>query len=388
MQKTPLVQSEGEHFSKEDRIFSGAFSLGNLFLGCLTALCLLLILCHSEVAIRCMERGLWLCASTVIPSLFPFMVLSELLVACGGAEVLGGICEKPFRKLFGISGAGAGAVMMGWICGFPVGTKTAVALCRRGDISSAELSRLICFCNIPSSAFLINAVGLSLFGSRRFGITLYIICLASALLTAILLYRLTPLSPAPSQGKTADAFAPHGVAIFTSSVSSAALAMLYVCAYVVFFSALVGTLGHVLSTLGVSQTITALLFGLFELSGGVLEASSLPCREAGQWIVAILCGWSGLSVHMQILSLCHTLPAGAHVSFRPFFLSKLFQAVLCSLLFGIAALLAPSRLFAQAVSIPTFSVPPLLGDHFQVIINVSFVFSIIFLASRRFGSKK
>jgi nucleoside recognition membrane protein YjiH len=93
-------------------------------------LCLFLLLRQSDTVISYMNRGLLLCVRTVIPSLFPFMVLSEWMVATGCGCLLGRLCEKPMRRLFGISGAGACALVMGLICGFPIGTKTAVSLCR------------------------------------------------------------------------------------------------------------------------------------------------------------------------------------------------------------------------------------------------------------------
>ncbi len=344
------------------------------FLG-LSVFCLLLILFHSDTAILYMSQGLSLCAKTVIPSLFPFMVLSELLVASGGGELLGRVCQRPLRMLFGISGAGGCALMMGLVCGFPVGTKTAVSLCRRGDITPTELSRLICFCNIPSSAFLINALGNSLFGSHRFGLLSYLICLASALLCAALMHRLAPLDKQePHQGcERAPAL---GVTTFTGAVTSAATAMLYVCAYVVFFSALVGTLGHLLAKTGLGQTALSLIFGLFELSGGVLQASAISKPAIGRVVAIFLCGWSGLSVHLQILSLCDSLPRGS-VAVRPYLLAKLAQAVIGTLLFLIVSTFLPNDFFDTSQSVLTFAFSKEIPEQIPLIYNASFGFLLL-----------
>lgn len=350
--------------------FSAHLSPGQWFFCGLSIFCLALILQSSATAISYMGQGLTLCASTVIPSLFPFMVLSELLVTSGGGEVLGKLCEKPVRKLFGISGASVCALMMGLVCGFPVGTKTAVSLCRRGLISPKELERLICFCNIPSSAFLINAVGVSLFGSRRFGLLLYAVCLLAAILTALLLRWISP--PPATEECSAPPVLLSGVNVFTHSVTAAATAMLHVCAYVVFFSALVGTLGHLLHTWGADRTATALLFGLFELSGGVMQASAIPDRTMAMLLAAILCGWSGISVHLQILSLCDDLPDGTRISARPYVLCKLLQSVLCALLFGIVAHLAPEDWLAPLQSVGTFAPSDFFFDKIIPILNVLF----------------
>ena len=323
------------------KLFSAFFRLrGHLLFCTLTAFSLILLLRHSDTAVLHMNRGLRLCAGTVIPSLFPFMVLSDLIVSGGCGLLLGRLCEPSMRHLFGISGAGASALILGLICGFPTGTKTAVALCRHGQISPAELSRLICFCNIPSAAFLINVVGVSLFENRRFGILLYVICLIAALCSAWLLQRIRPLETHPHFSPSTDE--KIQVKMFTHAVTSAAGAMLYVCAYVVFFTAVIGTLGELLKPFSPTQAFTAALFGIFELSGGVMEASAIEDGTVAGCLTAFLCGWSGISVHLQILSLCDELPAADAPHIRPYLLCKLFQGLLCALLCGCVLYFFPS----------------------------------------------
>ena len=63
---------------------------------------LFLLLCSPDVAIASMRDGLLLCANTVIPSLFPFMVISELLVKSGTSSYLGKIASPLFSPVFGL----------------------------------------------------------------------------------------------------------------------------------------------------------------------------------------------------------------------------------------------------------------------------------------------
>ena len=111
----------------------------------MSTFCFILILRNSDAAVEYMGRGLTLCAKTVIPSLFPFMVISELLVSSGAGEALGRLFSRMMRRIFGISGAGASALFLGSMCGFPVGAKTAVSLYDRGVISRSECQHLFTF---------------------------------------------------------------------------------------------------------------------------------------------------------------------------------------------------------------------------------------------------
>ena len=295
---------------------SPSFSRTSFCLICLFFLALLIR--NSRIAVGYVTEGLSLCAKTLIPSLFPFMVVSELLISSGITRPIGRLLNRPFHRLFGVGGEGAGAMLLGFICGFPLGAKTAVSLYRRGRIRLADLSRLMTFCNVPSLGFLVFAVGDSLLHSRRLGIELYVVTLVSALLIGIgskycLRRKEAEVSSLPPQASASIST----MTALTDAVSSSATAMLRICGFVLFFSALVGILEQILSPLSLSEELSALLFGAFELTGGMSRAALCP-PAAIPYLCAALAGWSGLSVHFQIISLCED----THFSTRVYFLAK------------------------------------------------------------------
>ena len=316
-------------------------SFGECAFGCFTVFCLLLILKNPDVAITYMNQGLLLCAKTVIPSLFPFMVLSELIVSGGIGNRMLRVLAAPFRRLFALPTAACRAVLLGWLCGSPIGARCTVLALSRGELTREEAERALAVSNNPSSAFLISAVGVSLWQNRRFGIALYAAVLLSAAITGILLsiphrkrnqrHRLPREELFLSPPQT-------GAKLFSGAVRAASGNMLLVCAYVVFFSTLVGTLQLIFTSFGVSETLAAPLFCLFELSGGVSRASALGNTLHAALLCAFAAGWSGLSVHCQVLSVCD----GATLSFRPYFRAKLLQSLLCTLLFFLLLHLFPS----------------------------------------------
>lgn len=306
-------------------------SAGQAFFCIMSTFCLILILHNADVAVEYMGRGLVLCARTVIPSLFPFMVISELLVQSGAGEALGRIFSRIMRGVFGLSGAGSTAVVLGSLCGFPVGARTAVSLLDRNMISKSECEHLLTFSNNPSSAFLITAVGVSLFGNRRLGTVLYFTVLGSSLTVGFLarFFIHGRREEARAHPHFPSGLHPGGVEMFTGAVSSAASSMLLVCAYVIFFSTLSGTLACLAEAAGgMDQRLYAILCGFLELSGGISEASALPNSHTALILSAAIAGWSGLSVHCQIMTLC----SGRGLSFKPYLIAKACQSVLCALI--------------------------------------------------------
>jgi sporulation integral membrane protein YlbJ len=297
------------------------------------------------------------------------MVISELLVSSGAGEALGRLFSRVMRWVFGVSGAGASAVFLGSMCGFPVGARVAVALYDKGAISKGECEHLLTFVSNPSSAFLITAVGAGLYGNRQLGVTLYLTVLSCGLLTGFLarffLHR---------TGESAEH--PHfpsglhigGVETFTGAVSGAASGMLTVCAYVIFFSAITGTLGQITEGRGLLGEVGyTLLCGLLEMTGGIGRATAL----SGDWpliLTAVFAGWSGISVHCQVMTLC----GGRGLSFKPYLLAKGVQGLLCGgvtavILRWFPALMTPAEgLVTDAIlafmSMKEISLPALLTD--------------------------
>lgn len=263
--------------------------------------------------------ALVLCARSVIPALFPFMVVSSMLVALGLGELLsaplGGL-----MALYGIGGAGASALVLGFIGGYPMGGRTAAELYRGRLISRDEAERLLSFCNNANPAFLINVLGTGLFGSFRAGVWLWLIHIAAALTAGLLVGRPRRGDAQRSSRTPAAAFRAVGVSsMFVSSVQTALRSILNVCAFVVVFC----VLSLPFRTMG--GAVGALASGLLELF------STLPLLtpdRTGFVLAAGLAGWGGVSV------LCQTaaLTADTGLSLRRYALGKAVQGLLSALL--------------------------------------------------------
>ncbi len=348
-------------------------------------LCILLLLFRPEQAAEAVKSGLSLCAGTVIPSLFPFMVLSELLILCGAGEVAGHIFSGPMKRLFGISGAGSCSLLLGSVCGFPVGARTAVSMYDKGLLTRREVEHLLTFSNNPSSAFLISAVGVTLLSSRAIGILLYGVSLFSAMLVGFAGHLL--LSPAKEKRSVPSPRSyplGGGAALFTGAVRGATESVLTVCAFIVFFSALTGILTPILDTLGLPAAVHALLRGMLEMTGGVRAAAALPDPFCAAVMCAFLCGWSGLSVHLQIIAVC----GGRGISFVPYLIAKLAQAVLCAALVALIMTAFPSLLSAVgSVHVGSFTFFPITLPS-ALTYPIDLLFAASLLLTRRKKSKR
>lgn len=288
---------------------------------------LFLFLRNTELAVRQIKAGLSLCGNVIIPSLFPFLVLSELLMLCGIDQCMAGVLRPPMGRLFKLSGSAGCALILGGLCGYPVSARMGASLYDKGELDGNALSFLLTFCNNASPAFLIGTVGTLLWGERQVGFMLCLIQFVSSMLMGICFSR---SRPEPSAAKAGIGTPIGGFSAFPQAFVRASNAMLSVCAYVIFFSALIGIL-DALPRQGTAASVTkTILFGFFEISSGMKAAASLADPHLGFILSALFMGWSGLSVHGQII----TVTANRGVFYRRYFGAKALQGVLCA---GMAA---------------------------------------------------
>lgn len=348
---------------------------------------LLIFLSNPTVSSSHLKRGLIICYETLIPSLFPFMVISEILVRTDISTISSKIFSKSMQSLFGVSGAGAPALILGIICGFPVGAKTAASLYENRCISKKDAEKLMTFCNIPSAPFMIFAVGDKLFGSRKIGIFLYLNTLIISLLCGIIVNVIIGKRKHPhNHFLETDIRIPPAplIKIFSDSISTAAHSAINICAYVCFFICGIGTLSEIIPSS--HRILSTCIFSVFELTSGALYCSSVEPRSLGFILAAIAAGWSGLSVFFQIYSLSETKLGP--ISLRPYIISK----SLCSLFCGISAALA-IKFFPSLVSssLPDTDVslkPMILPDSLVSVFNLFFILSLLFYLSKQLDIRR
>ena len=295
--------------------------------------------------------GLKLCGNVILPSLFPFFVLSSLVVELGLSRYLGRLFQPVMAPLFRVNGACAAALALGFVGGYPVGARTAISLYQNGQCSRTEAERLLAFCNNCGPAFILGVVGAGVFGSGAAGLLLYLGHLAASLLVGIL-FRFYKSREGPKSGRAVQAqFQTASFpAAFTKSVTGALQSTLNICAFVLFFTVVIRALTLSGALDGAAEGIAALfsplgmdrewarrlLTGALEMSSGVssLTGGTLSGRLS---MAAFMLGWAGLSVHCQVLAFL----GDSGLSMRTYLTGKLLHGGLSAALLGVLSPLLP-----------------------------------------------
>lgn len=99
------------------------------------------------------KSGLLLWFQVILPSLFPFIVLSRLLLETGAIYIICNFLAPFFSHLFHVSRPGSFVIFSGFLCGYPMGAKLTVDLLQKNIISKQEAEYLLSFCNNLSPVF-------------------------------------------------------------------------------------------------------------------------------------------------------------------------------------------------------------------------------------------
>ena len=153
------------------------------FIFLLFTICLILF---SNSNLSAAKSGLLLWANSVIPSLFPFFVATELLSHTNIVDILGKLLNKVMKPLFNVRGEGSFALIMGIISGYPIGAKIAAQFRQNNVCTKEECERLLSFTNNSGPLFIIGTVGISMFGNSAIGILLFITHILACISVGIL----------------------------------------------------------------------------------------------------------------------------------------------------------------------------------------------------------
>ena len=269
----------------------------------------LLLLCSADAA-QAVRDALALCAQSVVPALFPFFVASSLFIDLGCAAVLGRSLAPIMRRLFGVSGAGGTAFLLGIIGGYPVGGRTAGELYRSGQCEREECERLLAFCNNAGPSFILGIAGLGCFGSVRVGAWLYLIHVGAAVMVG-LLFR----STSRQMGRPEKTETPRWADALIEAVRGGAMSMVNICAFVVFFLVILRLFSRFT---GIQH---GAILGIVEMTNGILRLAN--DRRGFIWAAGLL-GWGGLSVHCQTAAVL----SGSGLSLKRYFIGKALQAAI------------------------------------------------------------
>lgn len=253
------------------------------------------------------RKGMTVSGSTLLPSLFPFMVLAQFIATTRLGQLLCRPLSPVLRRLRLPPCAGS-VMIMGLLGGYPSTAQLVSVYVGKGALTKEQGDFLLCAFTAAGPAFLLSGVGTAMHGSLRFGLLLYI----SGVLTSVMLAFLFRRLVTETKGRPVRFEPMSSIQGFVEAVRGSAAALISVTAFVCLFA----SLSFLFESMPLSQ-------GILEISIGCLNACALS-PTLSLVLTASFIGFSSLSVICQIGGL--TVPCG--IGLKHFLFSRFAAAVL------------------------------------------------------------
>ena len=304
--------------------------------------CCLII--FSRTNLLAAKSGLVLWANSVVPSLFPFFVATELLSHTNFTFYLGKVLNRFMKPLFNVRGEGSFAFIMGIISGYPIGAKIAANFREKNICSKEECERLLSFTNNSGPLFIVGTVGITMFGNSTIGFLLLITHILSSITVGII-FRFWKYNSKNKYYNTNYSLNSNKAiklselgGIIGNSISSSINTILLIGGFVVLFSVIISILqtshllnifssciNPILNILHIPNDFSAgIISGFFELTNGLNIVCNIPQKKLSINIIiaSFLLGLGGLSVLLQVWSTI----SKTDLSIKPYILGKLLHA--------------------------------------------------------------
>ena len=281
-----------------------------------TVASVIIMLLFSDTVSRSIKQGIKISALSVIPSVFPFLILADYFSSNINISMKNSITQRIFHLQSGCDGA----MLCGLICGFPCGIKYALSLYHEKHIDKSELERIIGLINNPSLAFVVSGVGMGMLNSLSDGVILYL----SLIISIFIISRLS----VNANKKTKNmADIPRQSFSFSSSIKNAGYSSLTISSFIIFFSAILG----VVQELVTDAILYAMIASFFEIGNASTIITAQRINVFLKFILLGFClGFSGFSVHLQAFEL---LPKD--ISKNKYFKCKILEGLLSGVIAGI-----------------------------------------------------
>ena len=272
------------------------------------------------------KYGLNLWFYTLLPTLLPFMILSNLFIQSKIIRPLMAVPGKYSKKYLGISPAGLYAFICGFFFGYPSGAKILADLLKTGQIDKKEAAWLLGFCNNASPAFLMTfflaeqlnhpektaETFLLLYGIPA------VLCLAPLIKNcrskAPIIYDSDQDSPKKASNPT------FSFALFDACISDAITVILKLGAYIMVFAVLSNAIANIPR---LPKKYAALLCAALEITNGITAVKDAFPFPQNYLILLPFLAFGGICSLMQTGSVIKDTP----LSWRNYFLCKLLLSV-------------------------------------------------------------
>ena len=321
------------------------FKYKDIILGIILVLIIYEIIKDPTKSINSAKEGLNIWLNILIPSLFPFIFITDLLISFGIVSLFTKYLEPIMNPLFKVSGIGIFPLSMNIMSGYPVGSRITSKIRAEGLISRTEANRLICFTSTSGPLYVLGTVGTGMLGLPELGLLLILPHYLGAITNGLIL---SLYSPKEGEETAIEIQYRHTIShkntlnfgsVISKAVKDGMDSMIMIGGLVIIFSVIIDILissplfslltNYISKAINTEpEVVKGITAGIVEITNGCNSVSKLNIPTINKiLIINFIIGWGGFSVHSQAMSFI----SKTDIKTAIYIFSKFFHGVFSSL---------------------------------------------------------
>ncbi len=305
--------------------------ISNLLIICLLLLIIIFFLSFPDAIIDQVSFSIVIWKDNLIPSLFPFFLVANLLINYGFVELVEEFLQKIMVKFFHLPGASSFVLIGSLVSGFPSSSNYIHELLDNKKIDTASANYLLKFNHFANPLFVIGTVGTLLLNNKKLGIMILLVHILANFVIAII-YR--PKNKYMSQ----DISVKRGIInmqkkasniqsfseVLTNSIFKTFKTLLLLLGIITTFLIISTIIDQIFNLNPLSSTIIS---GILEMTQGIKKVASLNLSlKIKASIISFFLSFGGLSIHMQVMSIL----SDYKINYLSYFIARTLHGIIAS----------------------------------------------------------
>lgn len=260
-------------------------------------LTLIIFLFNLDIVINSTLSASYLFITKVFVSIFPFIILSDILFYFNYDLFLKKIFGNIISKLFNVSKSTSIIYVLSILTSHPTNSVYIKEMLDRKEIDENDINKILLTTYFPSIAFVIGTIGIGIYHSIKTGVFLYLTILIKNILIGIFL-RGKNLS------KEIQSIKKNNITLqetISNSIIKGINISYTILGNIIIFTIIVNLLNNYLN---INSTILSLISGMLEMTSGIFMISNLNINLSQKILLtSFILNFSGLSIIFQTTSI-------------------------------------------------------------------------------------
>lgn len=278
------------------------------------------ILFNKTLVFDTISYSLNIWASTLIPSMFPFFVISNILISYNITNYIPKILKQIFSKIFNVREEIISIFFLSLFSGFPSNAINTRNLYNKKLITTEEASHALTFTHFANPLFVLSTIAVLFLNNETYGYLILFSHYLGNIIVGILFSKYSPtnnINYKPNLNKS-QSFSNTLIKAIKSSIDTLLLILGTLTCFLII-SALI------INKLNVNPYLSSIIKGILEMTMGLKAISLLIIPDIYKVVIStMIISFGGLAVHLQVLSgLVDT-----NISYQPFFVARLIHSII------------------------------------------------------------